>query len=126
MARVQHVVHGEELAAGLEPAAHGSGVGIPVAGLDGAVQRVLEDPIEGLARGGFGSEKIHRAEGGIQAGDAGAFGGEADGGRREVGAGGVEAVAGPGADVVAGAASRDGTNPRGRSGWFFEEVLEAG
>lgn len=121
---VDHVVDGEEVAAGTEAGFDGSGVSVAVGGIDGAIERVFEDPVEGGFRGGL--EEVVGAPGDVEPFGAGFFFGEAEGGGGEVEAGDGEAVPGPAAGVVAGAAAGDEDGAAGEFGVVVEEVGETG
>lgn len=101
----EHVVNGEEVAAGLEPAADGEDVAIAVSGRDGTEERVFEHPA--VPGRGLVAEEIACRVVNLPGGIGWRFAAAADGGRCEVEAGGGEAVTGPGADIVTGTAAGD-------------------
>lgn len=119
-----HVVDGEEIAAGPKAAGDGFRIQVAVGGWNRAEEGVLEDPVEGPA-GGV-AEKIPGLEGAVQARGRGEFGGELDRGRREVESGRGEAVTGPGPGVMAEAAPRDEHRAAGKIGAVPEKIGESG
>ena len=119
-----HVMDGQELPARAEPTCDGFRVEVSVLGRDGAEQGVFEDPVE-RGEGGH-SKEVALAEGSRQCLESGAFGGESKGGGGDIEAGGYEAVACPGADVVAGAATGNQHGAAGKVRSVAQEVDEAG
>jgi len=96
----------QELALGFKPASDGLHIIGSTNGLDGAEQSVFEEPIETLRR--FFAQEIELSKLNLcfsQAGFAGGFLGQPDGGRRQIKSPTDEAGFSPGAHVMAGAAT---------------------
>src|SRR3954468_3536509 len=98
-----HVMDGQKIAAGLQPAQDGLRIGVAQSWIDGAIERVFEKPIERF--GGLRLQKIRLLKIGVQAGCRSFLAGEPNRGGREVETVGFEASAGPDARIVTGAAA---------------------
>lgn len=94
---------GEELAAGPEPPCDGAGVGIAEGGIDGAIEGVFKDPVEGGVGVGRREEVALMEREPWEA--VPALGGACHGGGGQVEAERVEARAGPCDGIMAHAAA---------------------